>query len=420
MVVLAGMMGLAVATYSLTDIDARREHYGYYTLFHVLLMGVCGAFLTGDLFNLYVWFEVLLIASFVLLALGGERPQIEGAIKYVTINLVASTLFLVAVSVLYSLVGTLNMADLARKLPTIGQHGLVTAVALLFMVAFGIKAAFFPLFFWLPASYHTPPVAVSAIFAGLLTKVGVYALVRTFTLIFVQDSEYTRLVIMVAAGFTMIVGAFGALAQHELRRILSFLIVSHIGIAVMGLSLNTTAGLAGTIFYVIEDIIVLTALFMVIGVIRHQEGSERLEQLGGLYVKSPGLAIMFLLPALSLSGIPPLSGFFAKLSLLRAGLGNGDYAIVATMLVASFLTLLTVSRIWSDVFWKDHPADVQLAPLPGGWATVRVARIPIIALVVCLVLLGVAAGPVFDLAHQAAEQLSTPQRYIQLVLGSTP
>ncbi len=288
MVVLAAMMGLAVAIYSLADIDARREHYGYHTLFHILLLGVCGAFLTGDLFNLYVWFEVLLIASFVLLALGGERPQIEGAIKYVTINLIASTLFLVAVSILYSVAGTLNMADLAWKLPTLGQHGLVTAVALLFMVAFGIKAAFFPLFFWLPASYHTPPVAVTAIFAGLLTKVGVYALIRTFTLIFVQDVAYTHTIILVAAGLTMIVGALGALAQHELRRMLSFLIISHIGFAVMGLGLFTPAGLSGAVFYIIEDIIVLTALFMVAGVIRRQGGSERLEQLGGLYARVAG------------------------------------------------------------------------------------------------------------------------------------
>jgi multicomponent Na+:H+ antiporter subunit D len=420
MVVLAALMGLAVAIYSLADIDARREHYGYYTLFHILLLGVCGAFLTGDLFNLYVWFEVLLIASFVLLALGGERAQIEGAIKYVTINLVASTLFLVAISILYSITGTLNMADLAWKLPTLGQHGLVTAVALLFMVAFGIKAAFFPLFFWLPASYHTPPVAVSAIFAGLLTKVGVYALVRTFTLIFVQDAAYTHTIMLVAAGLTMIVGALGALAQHELRRMLSFLIISHIGFAVMGLGLLTPAGLAGTVFYIIEDIIVLTALFMIAGMIRRQGGSERLDQLGGLYARTPGLAILFLLPALSLSGIPPLSGFFAKLALLRAGLAAEQYVIVATMLVASILTLLTVTRIWSEVFWKDAPADATHVAIRGGWASPALARSPIVVLVLCIIVLGAAAGPAFDLATQAAGQLGTPMRYIQTVLGRVP
>jgi multicomponent Na+:H+ antiporter subunit D len=419
--VLAGIIGLAVAVYSLADIDPRREHYGYYPLFHILLMGVCGAFLTGDLFNLYVWFEVLLIASFVLLALGGERPQIEGAIKYVTINLVASALFLIAVSILYSAAGTLNMADLARKLPTLSQPGLVTAVALLFMVAFGIKAAFFPLFFWLPDSYHTPPVAVSAIFAGLLTKVGVYALIRTFTLIFVQDTGYTHTIILVAAGLTMIVGALGALAQRELRRMLSFLIVSHIGFAVMGLGLFTPLGLAGAVFYIIEDIIVLTALFMVTGVIRRRGGSERLDSLGGLYATAPGLAALFLVPALSLSGIPPLSGFFAKLALLRAGLADGQYAIVATALIASFLTLLSVTRIWSEVFWKDPPADVApIAAARGVLASPALAQAPIVVLAALIVALGLAAGPVFDLAQQAARQLSEPARYVQNVLGGSP
>jgi multicomponent Na+:H+ antiporter subunit D len=420
MVVLAGLIGLAVAVYSFADIDARREHYGYYSLFHIMLMGVCGAFLTGDLFNLYVWFEVLLIASFVLLALGGERAQMEGAIKYVTINLIASTLFLIAVSILYSAAGTLNMADLARKLPGLSQQELITPVAMLFMVAFGIKAGFFPLFFWLPASYHTPPVAVSAIFAGLLTKVGVYALIRTFTLIFVQDIGYTHTIVLVAAGLTMIVGALGALAQYELRRMLSFLIISHIGFAVMGLGLFTPAGLAGSVFYIIEDVIVLTALFMVAGIIRRRGGSERLDRLGGLYAAAPGLAALFLVPALSLSGIPPFSGFFAKLGLLRAGLAAGQYAIVATALVASILTLLTVTRIWSEVFWKDAPADVEPALLGSGWASPAVARVPIVVLVALIVALGLAAGPVFDLARQAGAQLYEPARYVDTVLGGRP
>ena len=183
MLVLAGLIGLSVAVYSTVTMDRARERFGYYPLLHVLLMGVCGAFLAGDLFNLYVWFEVMLMASFVLMALGGERAQMEGAIKYVTINLIASALFLAAVGMLYGVLGTLNMADLAQKLRDAPRLDLLTAIAMLFLVAFGIKAAVFPFFFWLPASYHTPPVAVSAIFAGLLTKVGVYALIRVFTLL---------------------------------------------------------------------------------------------------------------------------------------------------------------------------------------------------------------------------------------------
>jgi multicomponent Na+:H+ antiporter subunit D len=234
--------------YSFASIDVQRESFGYYPLLHILLMGVCGAFLTGDIFNLYVWFEVMLIASFVLLALGGERAQLEGAIKYVTLNLISSAFFLTAVGILYGMIGTLNMADLARQLSTVAQPGLVMTLAMLFFVAFGIKAALFPLFFWLPASYHTPPVIVSALFAGLLTKVGVYALVRVFTLLFIRDSSYIPTLILVVAGLTMVTGVLGAVAQNEIRRLLSFHIVSQIGYLLMGLGLFTPLVLAGTVF----------------------------------------------------------------------------------------------------------------------------------------------------------------------------
>ncbi|HSK29295.1 MAG TPA: proton-conducting transporter membrane subunit, partial [Candidatus Limnocylindria bacterium] len=225
MVFITGCMGVAVTCYSFASIDRRREETGYYPFLLILLMGVCGAFLTGDLFNLYVWFEVLLMASFVLLALGGSREQMEGAIKYVTLNLVSSAFFLAGAGILYGLAGTLNMADLAVKLRETQDAGLTTAVAMLFFVAFGIKAAAFPLFFWLPAAYHTPPVAITAIFSGLLTKVGVYSLVRTFTLLFVGDAGYTHNLILVIAGFTMVTGVLGAVAQYDFRRLLAFHIV---------------------------------------------------------------------------------------------------------------------------------------------------------------------------------------------------
>lgn len=422
MVLLAGIMGLTVTVYSLVTIDAEREKYGYYPLVQILLMGVCGAFLTGDIFNLYVWFEVLLIASFVLLALGSERAQMEGAIKYVTLNLISSAFFLAAIGLLYAEAGTLNMADLSRKLLELPQQGLVTTVATLFLIAFGIKAAMFPLFFWLPASYHTPPTAVAAIFAGLLTKVGVYALVRTFTLIFVNNVAYTHTIILTAAGLTMIVGVLGALAQTEIRRILSFLIVSHIGFAVMGLGIYTPPGIAGSIFYVIEDMIVLTALFLVSGVIRVLGGSDRLDQLGGLYASAPGVAALFFIPALSLAGVPPLSGFFAKLALLEAGIAAQQYAIVATAIIASILTLLTIVRFWSEVFWK--PAPLAAGALGNGQGILLMHGrdalflwTPIVVMVALIVAIGLAAGPVFGLAQAAGQQLFDPVEYMRVVLG---
>jgi multicomponent Na+:H+ antiporter subunit D len=287
MVVLGGLMGLAVAVYSLAGMDGRREAFGYYPLLHVLLMGVCGAFLTGDIFNLYVWFEVMLIASFVMVALGGERAQLEGAIKYVTLNLMSSALFLAAVGIIYGVAGTLNMADLARQLNANARPGLMTALATLFLVAFGIKAAVFPLFAWLPASYHTPPVAVTAIFSALLTKVGVYSLLRVFTLLFVQDVGYTHTLILILAGLTMVTGVLGAVAQIDVRRLLSFHIVSQIGYALMGLGLFTPLALAGTIFFIFHVSMAKAALFLISGVMHRLGGTYDLKKLGGFIRRPP-------------------------------------------------------------------------------------------------------------------------------------
>jgi multicomponent Na+:H+ antiporter subunit D len=415
MVTLAGTVGLTVALYSLASVDAAREAFGYHPLYHFLLMGVCGAFLTGDLFNLYVWFEVMLMASFVLLALGGERGQMEGAIKYVTLNLLSSALFLAALGILYGLVGTLNMADLARKFSEVTAEqpaGLVTTLAILFLAAFGIKAAVFPLFFWLPASYHTPPVAVSAIFAGLLTKVGVYALIRAFTLVFVQNAGYTHTLILVLAGLTMTTGVLGAVAQYDFRRLLSFHIISQIGYLLMGLGLFTPLALASTVYFVFHVSVAKAALFLVSGAVARLSGTFELKKLGGLHRTQPGLAMLFLIPALSLAGLPPLSGFFAKLGLVQAGLAVGQYAIVGVALGVSLLTLFSMMKIWNEAFWK--PAEVgsegQGVSL-FGWLA------PIALLAAITLAIGLGAGPVFALALRAGEQLMAPGRYVQAVLG---
>jgi multicomponent Na+:H+ antiporter subunit D len=425
MVVLAGATGVAVTVYSLVTIDRRRESFGYYPLLLILLMGVCGAFLTGDLFNLYVWFEVMLIASFVLLALGGERAQMEGAIKYVTLNLIASAFFLVAVGVLYAVAGTLNMADLAVILRgEVGDSGLVTTVAMLFLTAFGIKAAVFPLYFWLPASYHTPPAAVSAIFAGLLTKVGVYALIRVFTLMFVQDVGYTHTLILYIAALTMISGVFGALAQIEIRRVLSFQVISTIGYMLMGLGILTPLALAGSVFYIIQDVAVKTNLFLISGVIQRLRRTESLPRLGGLYESAPVLAVLFFIPAMSLAGIPPLSGFFAKVALVQAGLSTEHYALVAVALVVSTLTLYSMAKVWAAAFWKADPAAAGQGGTGQGAARPLLSPVrrwgmfaPIIALAAVTVIVGIAAEPVFQVSQRAADQLLDPAGYIEAVLG---
>lgn len=418
MVLVAAIIHFAVTLYSLGTMDMRREAYGYYTLLNILLMGVCGTFLTGDIFNLYVWFEVLLIASFVLMALGGERAQMEGAFKYVTLNLLSSALFLAAVGILYGAVGTLNMADLAVRLPQVASPGLVTTLAMLFLVAFGIKAATFPLFFWLPASYHTPPVAVSAVFAGLLTKVGVYALVRVFTLLFVHDTGYTHTLILWISALTMLTGVLGAVSQNEFRRILSFHIISQIGYMTMGLGLLTPLGVAGSIFYIFHHIIVKTNLFLVSGVVHRLRGTFELKKLGGLYRLYPALGILFLVPALSLAGMPPLSGFFAKLALVKGGLAAGQNAVVAVALGVSLITLLSMMKIWGEAFWKEAPGEAATPPAPIR--SVWLLALPIVLLGVITVTIGLMPEWLFAIATRAAEQLLDPREYIDAVLRGRP
>ncbi|ADP98354.1 Na+/H+ antiporter subunit D [Marinobacter adhaerens] len=423
MIVLTGIIGLAIAIYSLASTPKGHEKFGYYPLMHLLLAGVAGAFLTGDIFNLFVWFEVMLLASFALLTLGGERAQMEGAIKYVTLNLFSSAIFLSAVGLLYGMVGTLNMADIAQKLNSVEDPGMVTVVSLMFMVSFGIKAAAFPLFFWLPASYHTPQVAVSALFAGLLTKVGVYALYRVFTLIFTQDVAYTHTILLWAAALTMLTGVLGAAAQFEFRRILSFHIVSQIGYMLLGLALFTPLALIGGVFYIMHHIIVKTNLFLVSGITYRLLGSYELKNLGGVYRQRPYLALLFLIPALSLAGIPPLSGFFAKFIVVKASLEASEYVISAIALLVGLLTLYSMIKIWAEVFWKkvpDHVTDV--GRLNGeiknthNWAY----YVPVVGLAACTLIIGLYGQPIYVLAETAADQLMNPQLYIEAVLGGTP
>lgn len=419
MVLLAGMMGLGVAVYSLATTSESYERFGYFPLLHLLLAGVVGSFLTGDIFNLYVWFEVMLVASFALLILGGERAQMEGAIKYVTLNLLSSAIFLSAVGLLYGLVGTLNMADIAVKLAQSEQTGMVDVIAVMFMVAFGIKAGAFPLFFWLPASYPTPSVAVSALFAGLLTKVGVYALFRVFTLIFNQSPDFTHELLLWGAGLTMLTGVLGAAAQFEFRRILSFHIISQIGYMLMGLALYTPLALLGGVFYITHHIIVKTNLFLVSGVVHRLLGSYDLKKLGGLYKARPMLAILFMIPALSLAGLPPLSGFLAKFIIIRAGLEAEAWVITGVALLVGLLTLYSMIKIWAEAFWKAVPDGVSVEHLQDDKPDRQVfwMYLPITLLAGCTLLIGLYGQPVYELAAASAAQLLDPSGYIEAVLG---
>lgn len=435
MVILGAIVGFAVSVFMLGASDPRRAANGQAPLTLCLLAAVSGAFLSGDLFNLYVWFELMLLSSFVLLTLGGERAQLEGAIKYVTLNLLSSVLFLASVGLIYATTGTLNMADLARRLDELGDPALATALGTPLLAAFGIKAAVFPVFFWLPASYHTPPPAVSALFAGLLTKVGVYSIIRASTLLFDQDWTLLGDAILIVAGLTMVSGVLGAVAQNDMRRILSFHIVSQIGYMLMGLGVAMSAlagagvgvgvgelapgsgaliALSGSVFYILHHIIVKTNLFLISGAVIRARGTSELKKLGGLARTNPGLAALFLVSSMSLAGIPVLSGFWAKLALVRGGLESRAWIIVGVSLFVSLLTLLSMTKIWTEAFWREVPENLP-APRPGRAAALAVIT-PIIALATLTVLIGVGVAPIYELARDTATQLLDPAVYIDAVL----
>lgn len=430
MVTVSAFVGLCGAVYSLSTMNRSRERFGYYAFLHFMMVGVCGAFLTGDLFNLFVWFEVMLISSFVLMILGGERQQMEGAVKYVTLNLIASSLFLTAIGILYGKTGTLNMADLSLQLAGDVNPHVILLVSMLFLFAFGVKAGLFPLYFWLPASYHTPHVAVSAMFSGLLTKVGAYSLIRIFTTVFDGQEVFTNNLLMLLAALTMVSGVLGAVVQFDFRRLLSFHIISQIGYAVMGLALHTPLAIAGAIYFLVHNIFAKTNLFLVSGAAFDIRGTYDLKKMGGLFKGYPALTVIFMIAAFSLAGMPPLSGFFGKLALIFAGVQKGYetssaavYVLTGVALAVGLLTLYSMTKIFAEAFWKKPPAQAPEGRL--AWSSCQGGKryflyAPMVAMAAMTVLLGLFAEPCLRLCLIAAEQLLDPSEYIQAVLRLKP
>ncbi|MGQ0717874.1 MAG: Na+/H+ antiporter subunit D [Pseudonocardiales bacterium] len=425
LLLISTLVTIAVLVYS---IDQRIADYGretpsttFHPMYLLLCAGVSLAYLAGDLFTLFVAFEIMLSASYVLITRRTSASRIRSGMTYVTVSLTSSLLFLTMIALTYAAAGTVNLADLAGRVGELPE-GVRTVLGLMFLVVFGIKAAIVPLHFWLPDSYPNAPAPVTALFAGLLTKVGVYALLRTQILIFPQGGVWTLLLYLAVA--TMAVGVLGALAQNDLNRLLSFLLVSHIGFMIFGLAVFDAAGIAGTVLYVIHHITVQATLFLVSGLITRRTGTVAIDQMGGLARTSPALAVLFAIPALTLAGIPPTSGFVAKLSLLQAGAGAGvSTAVVAGVVVAaSLLTLYAMTRVWVRVFWG-RVTPPQPDPDPDDELVVGTASTPkpMIAAAASLaavsVLIAVAAGPLSALSARAATDLLDRQPYITAVLG---
>lgn len=424
MVLLASIAAFAVSIYAAASVSRQRATYGFYPVFHFLIMGLNGAFLTGDIFNLYVWFEVIIISSFVLLTLGGRKGQIEGAVKYMAMNILASMIFLTGIGMLYGFTGTLNMADLSLKVAAVENRNLVNLTAVFFIVGFGIKSAVFPLYFWLPSSYHTPPSVVAAIFGGLLTKVGIYALFRVFTLIFVPDLFLKSLFITICV-LTILTGSFGAAIKQNIRRIFNYLIICHIGFMVAGLGIFNKIAIMGALFYLIHDIIIKTNLFMVAGLIRSIGGSMSLEKLGGLYAKWPKLSIVMAIVLFSLVGIPPLSGFWPKIYLFEAGFMESSYFFMGALIIGSFVTLFAIARLWAAAFWKNASDEkINRREVVGAldfvtWSRSKQAYIvvPIVLLAVVSLYIGLFAENIIQVVEHIANEMMDPSPYIRAVLG---
>lgn len=412
----SGLVALVCSLYAARDINLIGRRYGFYPFFLLMMAGVAGAFLTGDVFNLYVWFEVLLISSFGLLILGSEKDQLDGATKYAVLNLVATTLFLIATGYLYGTFGTLNMADIARKADDLRATGPLMTLAALYLLAFGMKAAAFPVNFWLPASYHTPRIVTSALFAGLLTKVGVYALMRTVVMLLPAERDVLGQTIAWVAVATMIIGILGALAQSDIRRLLGFVVISGIGTMMAGLALGSPLGLSGSVLYAVHSMFAMTGLYLVAGLVREQSGSFSLHEVSGLYRDNPLLAGAALLLILAASGLPPMSGLWPKVLLVKASLDVGAWWLAAAILVAGLLTTIALGRVFALAFWRngEPSSGVQVSA-----RKMRVGYLALAAIMVPVALLGLYPEPAIRLSDAAAAGLLDPSSYIGAVFPET-
>ncbi len=406
----SALVALAAGIYALADIGESGRRYGFFPLLMLLMAGVSGAFLTGDVFNLYVWFEVLLISSFGLIILGSERQQIDGALKYAVLNLIATTLFLIGVGILYAVFGTLNMADIASKARDLRATAPLMTLASLFLLAFAMKAAAFPVNFWLPAAYHTPRIVVSALFAGLLTKVGIYALIRVLVMLLpIERAELSPLIALAAAA-TILVGALGALAENDIRRLFGYVVISGIGNMLAGVALGGTGGgISGAVFYALHSMVLMTALYLTAGEIARRGGGFLLSALGGLYRQSGGFTALSLVLFLAACGLPPFSGFWPKVILVKASLDLDAWWLAAVILGGGFLTTIAFGRLFLLVYWR--PAPAAGVPSPAVWRT----GLPLAALTALVVGFGILPDQLLALSQSAAAGLADPEAYVHSV-----
>jgi len=405
----AAVVTFIVLVYAEADRPAAAAGDGFHALVLMLLCGVTGSFLTGDMFNLYVWFEVMLISSFGLLVIGGRPIQLDGAVKYGFLNFLATSIFLLSLGLLYGLLGTLNMADIMAVAPLANPAAMV-GVAALMLLAFGMKAAAFPVNAWLPASYHTPPAAVAALMAGLLTKVGIYALLRTLVVLLPATRDVLEPVLVLLAVATLVIAPLGAIAETNLRRAIGFVVIGGIGAVLAGIAMPSAAGIGGAGLYIFHAMLTMTALYLVAGLIEKQTGEVDNRRMGGLYASSAPLSVLFLLLILASAGVPPLLGFWPKLLLIQAGLAEASWTgglLVGALLVNAVLTIIAGSRLWAHIFWR---ADF----VPESGPVARPNRLHYLAtggLALLIVAAGLWPNPLFEAVRIGAGDMVDPARY---------
>ncbi|WLD92158.1 Na+/H+ antiporter subunit D [Alkalihalobacillus sp. AL-G] len=410
LVLTTNIIAVAASFYAPGSLDKGREEHYFYTFFLILIAGVSGAFLTGDIFNLFVFFEVLLMASYGMIVLGGTKQQLRESIKYVLLNLFSSILFVITVSFLYSVTGTINMAQLSERVGQINQDGILTTIAIMFFVVFATKGALFPLYFWMPHAYIKPPAVISALFGALLTKVGVYSILRVFTLIFIGNIDYTHTLFIFLAGLTLIFGVLGALSTNNIKLIIAYNIIPAIGFMIMGIGVYTDLSIAGTVYYLVHDMIIKAALFLIVGAVAIVAGTSDLRKISGLIAHYPLLGWLFFIACITLAGIPPFSGFIGKLLLLKSAFATGHYVIAGIGLITSLLILISVIRIFVQGFWGERMT------LPTGKPSITPLYIPISFLLFFSIVLGVGAEWFLPYVQQIGVDLMNPSGYVDAVL----